>query len=81
MKFGFIGVGNMGGALAAAAAKRLPGEELGVSSRAVEKAKTFADRLGCRALTNRELAAQAKFLFLGVKPQMVAGFCAYTEEA
>ena len=59
MKFGFIGVGNMGGALAAAAAQSLPAKELAVSSRTAEKAQAVAARLGCRAATNRELAEQA----------------------
>lgn len=71
MKFGFIGVGNMGGALAIAAAKTLPGAEIAVSSRTPAKAQTVAQRLGCRAATNQELAREAKFLFLGVKPQMM----------
>lgn len=76
MKFGFIGVGNMGGALAAAAARVLPGEEIAVSSRTMEKAQAVAARLNCRAMTNRELAEQAQFLFLGVKPQIMAGMLA-----
>lgn len=73
MKFGFIGVGNMGGALAIAAAKTLPASEIAVASRTAEKAEAFAAKLSCRAATNQELAQEAKFLFLGVKPQMMGG--------
>lgn len=76
MKFGFIGVGNMGGALAIAAAKTLPASEIAVASRTAEKAEAFAAKLGCRAATNAELAKEAKFLFLGVKPQMMGGMLA-----
>ncbi len=72
MKFGFIGVGNMGGALAQAAAKTLPPEQIGVSSRTMAKAQAFAAKLGCQAAANQDLARQAQFLFLGVKPQAMA---------
>lgn len=72
-KFGFLGVGNMGGALARAAAKTLPGEEIAVSSRTMEKAQAMARELGCTALEDGALAMRSKFLFLGVKPQVLPG--------
>ena len=66
-KIGFIGVGNMGGTLAKVA-RHYPGELL-VSSRTLEKAEAFAKENGCFPMTNQDLAAQADYIFLGVKPQ------------
>ena len=43
--FGFIGTGNMGGALARAAAKSLPGENILLSNRTAEKAAALIDAL------------------------------------
>ena len=70
--FGFIGTGNMGSALARAAAKALPGEDLLLANRTPAKAEALAAELGCRAVDNAAVAAQADFIFLGVKPQMMA---------
>ena len=67
--FGFIGTGNMGGALAKAAAKA--GTELLLANRTPEKAQALAAALGCKAGTVAQ-AAQCGFIFLGVKPQMMA---------
>lgn len=74
--FGFIGVGNMGGALAKAAAKMLPPEQLLVSSRTTEKASAFAAQLGCNAGDNAAVAANCQYIFLGVKPQGMAAMLA-----
>ena len=70
--FGFIGTGNMGGALARAARKQLPGGEILLSNRTAAKAETLAAELGCAVSDNRTAAARSKYLFLGVKPQMMA---------
>ena len=72
-KFGCIGVGNMGGAVAKALVQSVGGSSLMVSSRTREKAEAVAAQLGCVARDNREVAAQCQFLFLGVKPQMLPG--------
>ena len=71
--FGFIGCGNMGGAMARAARKAMPGEAILLSNRTPEKAQALAAQLGARAVDNATAAAQSDFLFLGVKPQMMAG--------
>lgn len=71
--FGFIGTGNMGGALAKAAAKKLDGGEILLANRTREKAETLAERLGCAAADNCAVAAECRYLFLGVKPQMMNG--------
>lgn len=70
--FGFIGTGNMGGALARAARKGLPGDQIFLSNRTAEKARLLAEELGCRAADNDAVAENADFIFLGVKPQMMA---------
>ncbi len=74
--FGFIGCGNMGGALATAARKALPGEAILLANRTPEKARALADRLGATAVSNAEAARRSDYLFLGVKPQMMAGMLA-----
>ena len=71
--FGFIGTGNMGGALAMAAAKAVPGRNILLSNRTQAKAAALAEKLNAVATDNRDCAAKADFLFLGVKPQMMAG--------
>ncbi len=69
--FGFIGTGNMGGALAEAVAKVLPAEDLLLSNRTAEKAELLAQKLGCKAFPVQTVAQTADFIFLGVKPQMM----------
>ena len=73
MRFGFIGTGNMGGALARALRKNVEGWELLLSNRTPEKAQALAAELDCIATTNTQVAARADYIFLGVKPQMMAG--------
>ena len=70
--FSFIGVGNMGGALARAAVKKLPPEQVFLSNRTFEKAEALAAELGCAAGPADRAARDGKFIFLGVKPQMMA---------
>ena len=70
-KFGFIGVGNMGGAVAAAAAKLVHPREILVSSGQEAHAAAFAEALGVVASDNETIAREAKFVVLGVKPQML----------
>ena len=71
--FGFIGAGNMGSALARAACRTLPAGEIILSNRTAAKAEALAGELGCAAGDNRTVAAEAAYIFLGVKPQMMAG--------
>ncbi len=70
--FGFIGTGNMGSALAVAAAKAMQPEALFLSNRTAAKAQALAEELGCQAVSVEE-AARCGYVFLGVKPQMMAG--------
>ena len=70
-KIGFIGTGNMGGAIATAVAGQ--GAELLLANRTPEKAQALAEQLGARVVKNPEAAGESDLLFLGVKPQMMEG--------
>lgn len=74
--FSFIGTGNMGGALARAASQTLAPTEILLSNRTASKAQALAAQLGCLTGTNDDAAAQGKYIFLGVKPQMMRGMLA-----
>ena len=69
--FGFIGVGNMGGALARAVCCKCPPERVLLSNRTAAKAEALARELGCAAADNEAVARSCKYIFLGVKPQML----------
>ncbi len=79
--FGFIGCGNMGGALATAARKALPGENILLANRTPGKAAALAEKLGARAVDNAAAAKESDYLFLGVKPQMMAGMLSGIRDA
>ncbi len=72
MKYGFIGSGNMGGALATAVCKAVEKSNVYVSNRTASKAEALAGAIGCIATTTEEIVNDADFIFLGVKPQMMA---------
>ena len=69
MKLGFIGTGNMGGALAIAAAKTK--SEILLCNRTMAKAEALAQTLGCATATAQDIAATCDYIFLGVKPQIM----------
>jgi len=75
-KIGFIGTGSMGGALARAACVTVPSRDILLANRTPEKAAALAKELGCAWGTPEE-AAQAKFIFLGVKPKDMAALLAF----
>lgn len=71
-KIGFIGTGNMGSALVIAACNTIGAENVIITNRNLEKAKALAEKVGCQvAESNLEVAAQAKYIFLAVKPDVV----------
>lgn len=70
-RIGFLGCGNMGSALARAAAKKAG--DLLLADHAQEKARALAAELGGAAADNGQVARQCDLIFLGVKPQMMAG--------
>ncbi len=67
---GFIGCGSMGSALARACAGR---GRLYLANRTPEKAERLAAELGAIACDNQTVARQCRFIFLGVKPHLMAG--------
>ncbi len=66
---GFIGCGNMGGALARSAAKGC--DKIAVFDPMTEKTDALATELGCAVATAEEIAAKAEFVVIGVKPQEI----------
>ena len=68
MKYGFIGCGNMGGAIARALSRKT--KDIAVSDRS-GKAKALAQELGVQYLDNASIAAECDRIFLAVKPHMM----------
>lgn len=68
MKYGFIGCGNMGGAIATALSNST--KSILLANRTHKKAELLAKKLGLSSGTNEEAAGSCEFVFLGVKPQM-----------
>jgi len=69
---GFIGTGNMGSALAQAAAKQLDPSEIALANRTAAKAEALAAHIGGIVTDDVQIAARSRFIMLGVKPQMMA---------
>lgn len=67
---GFIGCGNMGGALARASAAA--GYSPMLSSLDSEQVRSLANDIGGVPSDNAEIAQQCDYIFLAVKPQMMA---------
>ena len=76
MRYGFIGCGNMGGAVARAVCRGVGPENVVLANRTQAKAEALAEALGCRAATNDVVAQDCDVIFLGVKPQMMADMLA-----
>jgi pyrroline-5-carboxylate reductase len=68
---GFIGCGNMGGALAKAASKSLQGNQIALCDFDKTKVEKFVQEFGAVAATTQEIAHEARFVVLAVKPQMM----------
>lgn len=71
MNVGFIGTGNMGGALAKAAAKAIEPSQIILYDVFTDKAETLAKELSCN-VGNLQQISQCDIIFLGVKPQVMA---------
>jgi len=72
---GFVGTGNMGGALARAAAKDKENSLL-LANRTASKAQALADEIGGSVTDNAGVIRDADYIFIGVKPQMLHGLAA-----
>lgn len=70
-KIGFLGCGNMGGALARAAIKAEGAENIFVFDIDTKKAKTFADETDVNIADAEYIVLNCDYIFLGVKPQML----------
>lgn len=71
-EFGFIGCGNMGGALASAALKNVPSEKIALCNHNIKKANVIANGTDAVITDNLTIAENSRFIMLGVKPQMMA---------
>ncbi len=73
-KFGFIGCGNMGGALCTAVAKKECDAAICVCDGVKEKTDALCARFSnITAVSLTELIYETKYVFLGVKPQSLQG--------
>ena len=77
MKYGFIGCGNMGGAIAKALSQST--KDILITDRS-GRAKALAAELGITYGTAEEVAANCDRIFLGVKPHMMQGVLAPLKE-
>lgn len=77
MKYGFVGCGNMGGAIAKALSTVT--KDILVTDRS-GKAKALAESLGIGYGSAAEIAQDCGCIFLGVKPHMMAGVLAPLQE-
>ena len=79
--FGFIGTGNMGGALAKAASKVVSTDAMLLSDGYAPVAESLAKEFGCKAVAVNTVAVSADLIWLGVKPQvmgsMLSGIAPY----
>ncbi len=71
---GFIGAGNMGGALATAACKTT--DRVIVADRDAAKTAALSAACGCAVGDSAAVVQQSRFVFLGVKPQMLGAVAA-----
>ena len=71
MKVGFIGCGNMGGALIKAAASSIVPKSIYVYDRCREKSEALRTALGVVLADENKIIEEANYIFLGVKPQVL----------
>ncbi len=78
MKYGFIGCGNMGGALATALSKTT--NDIMLADFDAQKAENLAKELNCSCGTNDDVVSSCERIFLGVKPQVMESVLAPLKE-
>ncbi len=71
MTIGFIGCGNMGGALAKASIKAVGAENIFIYDVDLKKAKEFESQTDVNIADTEFIASNCDYIFLGVKPQML----------
>jgi pyrroline-5-carboxylate reductase len=72
---GFIGVGNMGGALLNAVSELIGGKNISVFDLDFQKATEQANKTGAIYQPLDKLVKESHYLFLGVKPSVVSQVC------
>lgn len=77
---GFIGCGNMGGALITAASKTTNGKAIAVCDFDKTKVEKFETQFGVNGVNSKELAQYSRFVVLGVKPQVMSDVIAEFKE-
>ena len=70
-KIGFIGCGNMGGALVKAAANAGYAKDIYICDHFAEKTVTLSAELGVNVSDNVTVAENCDYIFMGVKPQVI----------
>ncbi len=70
-KYGFIGGGNMGGAMAGAAIRAVGAQHVLLVDRDSETTTRLAREIGAVPSTYEEIAASCRLIFVGVKPNLV----------
>lgn len=68
-KYGFIGIGNMGSALARAVSKKCSQSEIALANKTTVKAETLSDEIGGTVTDNLSLCECSENILLCVKPQ------------
>lgn len=71
MKYGFIGGGNMGGAMALSCARAVGAQNVLLVDRDEETTARLAGNLGVTASSYDEIARECRLIFIGVKPNLV----------
>ena len=71
-KYGFIGGGNMGGAMALSCARAVGADRVLLVDRDEETTARLAQNLGVCASSYDEIAKECRLIFVGVKPGLVA---------
>ena len=71
IKVGFIGGGNMGGALASAAINVLGGENVLLADNTPTNTRVLADKIGATPSKAKEIASSCRLVFLSVKPDII----------
>ena len=72
MKIGFIGVGNMGSAIMKAVLTCVDAKNVYIADANKERINALSQSYGTNASTNVEIASVCDYIFLGVKPQVMA---------
>lgn len=71
IKYGFIGCGNMGGALIKGAAKAVNPQDIYITDKDKEKAISLSKETATSFENIEKIAKECKYIFLGVKPQVM----------